>query len=253
MKFSSTATIIVLVMACLFIALLLLAFMLGNQYAIFKQSKSSFSSLPSATSTLPETPASTPPPPITLPVAPRNNETGLDKWLTGTVLRAAPLTFGTEVTLALSGETPRGAVTDKNELYLYFVDVVYDSRCPENVDCFAAGEAIVEVQVKASNKPTQTIYLSSATGGKPDRWTYHGLADDSFMTPAIKEEITRGQQRVEDTVYVSGENYKDGGAVVDGYRISLRSLTPNRIHNGDATPPVTKMDYRAGFVVSPVN
>lgn len=251
MKFSPMTTLIVVVMLLLLAALLVLAFILGNHYAVSNLRSSLSSTLPSSTSTPAEVPQTASEPPITLPSVPRSDDAGLERWLRGTVLRAAPLPFGSEVTLAMDDPlTPRGAVAENNAVYLYFVDVVYDSRCPDNVDCISGGEAIVEVQVKASNKPTQTIYLSSRTGGKPDAWTYHGLVDDSFMTPAVKEEIARGQQRVMETTYATGQNYNDGAAIVDRYRISLRSVTPSRINSEEL--PVKKETYRASFVVTPV-
>lgn len=136
----------------------------------------------------------------------------------------------------------------KNEFYLYFVDVVYDSRCPENVDCKVAGEAIAEAQIKAFGKPTRTIYLSTQTGEKPDRWTYHGLEDRSFITPEIEAAITRGQKIITETTYVTGATYNSGSALVDGYSVSLRGLNPNRTDEESEVFP--KEDYQATFVIA---
>lgn len=238
----------IVVMILLVVALVVLAFFLGNQYAAYRLTTST----PATPS--PETPASSTEeesPSITLPDAPRASWVGLDSWLRGTVLRATPLEFGKPVTLSLSNaDIPRGAVADKNEIYLYFVDVVYDSRCPEETDCYTAGEAIVEVEVRAFNKPTKTVYLSTQTGGKPDRWTYHGMQDMSFMTPEVEAEIARGQKQISETAYVAGETYNTGGAVVDGYYISLRNLNPKRHHDSNGTPVIAKEDFQATLVVT---
>lgn len=247
MKFSPSVLITLAVMMLLVIALVILSFSLGNQYAAMRITKTLTQQMQRAQNAPASTTAETPPasPTMTLPSVPRLiDEHPLDRALRGTVLRFSQMNFGEAFTLTL----PDGAYAPKNEVYVYFVDVVYDSRCPENVDCKVAGEAIVEVELKAFDKPTQTVYLSTQTGGKPDYWSYHGLQDDSFMTPEIKAEIARGQKIVAETTYVKGETYNSGGAVVDGYTVNLRGLTPYRADQGDA--PISKNNYRATFVVT---
>lgn len=237
------------VMILLVSALVLLAFFLGSQHAVQRLTTST------PTTTTSETPATTTKdraPSVTIPDTPRASWVGLDMWVRGTVFVAAPLEFSKEVTLALNdANIPRGAVADKNEVYLYFVDVVYDSRCPEETDCYAAGDAIVEMQLQAFGKPTKTFYLGTNTGGKPDRWTYHGMQDMSFMTPEVEAEIARGQKQISETTYVEGETYNTGGAIVDGYHISLRKLSPTRHHDGSSTPVIPKENFQATLVVTP--
>jgi len=247
MKLSPAIVITIAVMVLLMGALILLAFFLGNQFAVARMVKS-FTPITTSTST--PTKEEITIPTITLPEAP-NSWSNLDMWLRGTVLRAAPLRFGEAVTLAINNATTeRGAVAERNELYLYFVDVVYDSRCPENVDCGVAGEAIIEAQIQAFGKPTKTIYLSTQTSGRPDRWTYHGLQDKSAITPEIEAAIARGQKIITETTYVKGEAYNSGSALVDGYNVSLRGLTPSRVHEEAGTPVIPKENYRAMFIIT---
>lgn len=68
---------------------------------------------------------------------------------------------GTELTLNLNepfalpaGETVGVADTG---LYLTFTNVVEDSRCPTDVECFWTGRAVVEMEVQAKDDTPQTI------------------------------------------------------------------------------------------------
>jgi len=246
MKFSPSIVLTLAVMTLLVIALIILAFFLGNQYAIFNLAKSIPQHTPViATST---EPAEIPQLDITLPTVPRNHLHSLDTWLRKTVLHATPLKFNEPVVLAFNNvEIPQGAVAENNEVYLYFVDVVYDSRCPANADCIGEGEAIVEMQLQKQGKSTKTFYLSTYRGGEPHLGTYVSLENEERISPEIRAEIARAKEIVAQTTYMTGDTYKSGVALVDGYIVSLEGLTPRRMNMGD--PSVSKEAYRVTLKV----
>ena len=56
------------------------------------------------------------------------------------------------------GET---AVLDTGNLQLTFAEVVEDSRCPEDVDCFWSGQAIIRVLAEQSGQPSVELLFNT--------------------------------------------------------------------------------------------
>ena len=71
------------------------------------------------------------------------------------------VTFNNPFTLA-KGQTVQMAVDDTTVLSLTFVNVENDSRCPTDVQCIRAGEAIIQVQASLTSAPIQDLLLDTS-------------------------------------------------------------------------------------------
>ena len=82
--------------------------------------------------------------------------------LTGCLSREADadpvtFTFGREFTLGGGQE----AVFDGGDLSVRFSELLEDSRCPTEVECFWTGQARIAVVVQAVGRPTATAYFNT--------------------------------------------------------------------------------------------
>ncbi|MGO3182443.1 MAG: hypothetical protein ACTIJ9_06385 [Aequorivita sp.] len=59
-------------------------------------------------------------------------------------------------------KVPKGETVVLNDVSIKFLEVVEDSRCPEDVDCIWAGRAIVKVAVVANGKTTEKTMIFGA-------------------------------------------------------------------------------------------
>ncbi len=129
---------------------------------------------------------------------------------------------------------------------ILFSDVVYDERCPEEVDCYTAGEAIVEILLRIKGQE-HTVYLSSLTGGKSNYWADWKFKED-YADEMILADIAEMQSLAQKTTYVGETTRRNSSAVVQDRTIQLKSLTPERQYK-DGPLSVSKETYRATFVI----
>lgn len=69
----------------------------------------------------------------------------------------ADFTLGKEFTLGGGQE----AVSSADDLYVRFTEVLEDSRCPSEVECFWTGQARVAVEVRPAGQPTATAEFNT--------------------------------------------------------------------------------------------
>lgn len=73
----------------------------------------------------------------------------------------------------------------RSDLTIRFVEVVEDSRCPENARCVWAGNAKIKIEVKSKGAASQTIELN--TNGNDKSARYNGLLIELIdVSPAKK-------------------------------------------------------------------
>ena len=202
----------VAVMTLLVAALVLLAFFLGNQYAVYRLSQSV---LPPQETTASTTKAAVAPLPQNVP----SNE---DRHYTHETATREILTSRNSETTLFQGETVR-----IDDTVILFSDIVEDSRCPEGMNCKVAGEVIIELAVRRGTN-TSFIYLSSLTGGRPNRpsTTFTQKYEVSLAATQYKNEVGVG----------------DGGVVVAGYTIRFSSVTPGT-PSSEKPIGIKKSDY----------
>lgn len=198
------------VMVLLISALILLAFVLGNQYAVsqFKNYLTPASTPPQATSTLPETEEAE----VIPDIVPTFE----------TITKKLTATRNSETTLS------RGEAIVIDDITILFSDIVNDSRCPERVNCYVAGEAVIELLIKDASGISK-VYLSSLTGGKPQR--------------PSKSFIAEHGAELEKTTYKKGSTFRDGAAIISGYTIRFSDIFPGR-PGSDKPVGVKKEDYK---------
>lgn len=198
------------VMILLFSALILLAFVLGNQYAVsqFKNHLTPASTPPQATSTLPETEEAE----IAPDVVPTFE----------TITKKFTAARNSETTLS------RGEAIVIDDTIILFSDIMDDSRCPEGVNCNVAGEAIVELLVNDVSGISR-VYLSSLTGGRPNR------PSESFINEYGAD--------LEKTNYQEEVNFRDGAAIISGHTVRFSAIFPGGF-GADKPRDIKKEDYK---------
>lgn len=130
---------------------------------------------------------------------------------------------------------------------ILFSDVVYDERCPEEVDCYTAGEAIVEVLARIKGQE-HTVYFSSLTGGESKCWADWKFKEE-YADQMTLAGIVEMQNIAQKTTYAGETTRRNSSAVLQDRTIQLQSLTPERQYK-DGPISVPKENFRATFKMS---
>lgn len=111
---------------------------------------------------------------------------------------ARPATLGEAFVLCVGETSEIGA----DRLKLGFTGVRSDSRCPEGVECFWQGDAVVALDVRIAGAPAESIELHTAGGS---RWPRDARVD-AFLVQLVQ--LAPGNRL--------------GGVRADEYRLTLR-------------------------------
>jgi len=230
----SALTLTFIVMGLLVLALVLLAFFAGTQYAA---QRTASHQVPTAASSTPKTTKEDPRAMQVVPALQRITVQG----------KGASFVLGNPVTLTIGDSANTGSLS------VVFTDVVYDGRCPENADCAVAGEAIVEVVVKESGREIGVAYLSTLTGGKSEYWATYPFKED-FADRETLQVIAKAQAIAQQTTYVPmGSRYKGSAGRIGSYTVYLESLVPGRLSQSEGILNPRKSDYKATLMISRAN
>ena len=86
---------------------------------------------------------------------------------------------------------PRGqtAVLATTDLNLTFVDLLFESRCPSNVQCVEAGEARISIRVSQNGTAEETLEMNTNPPLKQDVVVYGGFQIQLTALNPYPEEI----------------------------------------------------------------
>ena len=94
------------------------------------------------------------------------------------------------------GETTR---VDDTDLSLKFVAVTQDSRCPRDVQCIVAGEAVVVFEARVRERVSELVFRVPPGGG--DAVKLNGL-DGLEIAVVVVEPATDSKRTIEQADYV---------------------------------------------------
>lgn len=82
---------------------------------------------------------------------------------------------------------PLGQTVSVKDVSITFLELVEDSRCPEGVDCFWMGRAIVKVKVTANGKSEEkTIIFGALRPGEEENTNLYSSADFAINGLSLK-------------------------------------------------------------------
>jgi hypothetical protein len=82
------------------------------------------------------------------------------------VLVAAAMAGGRDSVSLRTGQQKR---VGHGEIYVKFISVEEDSRCPENARCVWAGNAKIKVKIGFPGGTSKTVFMNTETGPKGDQ------------------------------------------------------------------------------------
>jgi hypothetical protein len=109
-----------------------------------------------------------------------------------------PSSFSPSLGEAFELRVGEAAAIEGTDLSLTFIEVASDSRCPEDVDCLRAGEAIVLFQAKATGGPSEDMtFKVPPKGSAASRFQQYEIGILGLEPP------TDSQRKLEQDEYVA--------------------------------------------------
>jgi hypothetical protein len=114
-------------------------------------------------------------------------------------LSAAVLAYKPETVTVKNGQNKS---VPSGEFSIKFISVTEDSRCPVDVNCVWAGNAIVHVKITDRRGGSKTMVMNTTMGPKGDQ--YNGWAINlTELTPAPKSNVTIKQKAYKATFTIT--------------------------------------------------